>query len=413
MKMPPRLAQIPDWRLLVIVGGLAAAFPHAARADDNAAAAPSVDLTVAYTGETWSLLGGGLRRGERYVDNLDVQLTVDLEKSIGWSGAKAFVYGLYNNGTAFSGDLVGDLQGVSNIETGIEALRLYEAWVDQTFAAGHGSVRFGLYDLNSEFDASLVRSLFINPSHGIGPDFGQAGLNGPSIFPATSLATRVSWTFDGGAYVRLAVLDGVPNDPNHPKRTTIDLRGRDGALIAAEAGLSSENGRLLSIGVWDFTAAFDDLIETTSLGNPVRRHDNRGAYVGFEDPIWSREEHDPFDLAGFVRAGVASDDVNPIASYVGLGFVATGPFEARPADKLGIALAIANVGDKYRALIQASSGSSAAREINLEVTYQLPLMDGLVVQPDLQWINNPGANASIRDAFVVGVRFKVDHNWSD
>ena len=170
---------------------------------------------------------------------------------------------------------------------------------------------------------------------------------------------------------------------------------------------------MLSIGVWDFTAAFDDLIETTSLGNPVQRHDNRGAYAGFEDPIWSREEHDPFDLAGFVRAGIASDDVNPIASYFGLGLVVTGPFEARPADKLGVALAIANVGDKYRTLIQASSGSAAAREINFEMTYQLPLMDGVVVQPDLQWINNPGANASIRDAFVVGVRFKVDHNWSD
>jgi porin len=397
----------------LVLGVLVGSQPSWALADDQKPAAPSVNLTVAYTAETWSLLDGGQRRGGRYLDNLDIQLTVDLQQAVGWQGAKAFVYGLYNNGISFSGDLVGDLQGVSNIETGIEALRLEEAWLDQSFAEGHGSIRFGLYNLNSEFDASLVRSLFINPSHGIGPDFGQAGLNGPSIFPATSLAARFAWGFDGGAYARIAVLDAVPDDPNHPKRTTIDLRARDGALIVAEAGLASESGRVLSLGVWGFTAAFDDLTDTAPLGDPIRRHDNRGAYVAAEGALWSREDHDPFDVSGFARAGLAADDVNPIASYLGFGLVATGPLEVRPADKLGVAVAIANVGDKYQTLIQASPGTPASREVNLEVTYQASVIDGFVVQPDLQWINHPGADAAIPDALVVGIRFKVDHSWSD
>ncbi len=392
---------------------LAGALPRGALADDQKPAAPSVNLTLAYTGETWSLVEGGQRRGERYLDDLDVQLTVDLEQAIGWQGAKAFVYGLYNNGTSFSGDLVGDLQGVSNIETGIEALRLEEAWLDQTFADGHGSIRFGLYNLNSEFDASLVRSPFINPSHGIGPDFGQAGLNGPSIFPATSLAARFAWSFDGGAYARVAVLDGVPDDPNHPKRTTIDLRGPDGALIAAEVGLANESGRVLSLGVWGFTAAFDDLTDTKPLGDPIKRHDNRGVYIAAEGPLWSREDHDPFDVSGFARAGLAAADVNPIASYFGFGLVVTGPFDARPTDKLGVAVAIADAGDKFQKLIEASSGVPSSREINLEVTYQAPVIDGFVLQPDVQWINHPGADAAIRDALVVGIRFKADHSWSD
>ena len=369
--------------------------------------------SIAYTGEAWSVLDGGQRPGERYLDNLDLQLTVDLERAVGWQGAKMFVYGLYNNGTAFSGDLIGDLQGVSNIETGIEALRLEEAWLDQTFAAGHASLRLGLYNLNSEFDASLVRGVFIDPSHGIGPDFGQAGLNGPSIFPATSLAIRGAWTFDGGAYARLALLDGVPDDPSHPKRTTVDLRESDGAVVGAEAGVASENDRVLSLGVWMFTAAFDDLTRTAPSGAPLRRHDNGGAYASAEGPLWSREDRDPFDVSGFIRIGVAADDINPIARYAGAGLVATGPFDGRPADKFGLAVAIAEVGDKYRALTRASFGSSAARETNVELTYQAPLVDGFVIQPDLQWIIDPGATARTRGALVFGVRFKLDHSWSD
>lgn len=258
-----------------------------------------------------------------------------------------------------------------------------------------------------------MRSPFLNPSHGIGPDFGQAGLNGPSIFPATSLAARAAWTFDSGAYARFAVLDGVPDDPAHPKRTTIDLRGRDGALLAAEAGLAKDSGLLLSLGVWDFTAAFDDLTDKTPSGDPVQRHDDRGAYASAEGPLWSREDHDPIDVSGFARAGVAADDVNPIASYIGAGLVANGPLDVRPADKLGIAIAIANVGDRFRALTRAASGVPAAREVNIEMTYQAALFDGLLLQPDLQWIDHPSADASIRDAWVVGIRFKLDRSWSD
>jgi porin len=51
-------------------------------------------------------------------------------------------------------------------------------------------VKIGLYDLNSEFDVIEAAALFLNPSHGIGPDFAQSGRNGPSIFPVTSLAIR-------------------------------------------------------------------------------------------------------------------------------------------------------------------------------------------------------------------------------
>ena len=87
-------------------------------------------LQITYTGEVIGNASGGLQRGTRHLDNLDIVFEADLEKLAGWTGAQVHIYGLYNNGHSI-GELVGDAQAVSNIETGVSALRLYEAWIDQ------------------------------------------------------------------------------------------------------------------------------------------------------------------------------------------------------------------------------------------------------------------------------------------
>jgi len=178
-------------------------------------------LQLTYTGEVMGNVSGGVRRGTRYLDNLDFVFETDMEKLVGWTGAQVHVYGLYNNGKSIS-DLAGDTQAVSNIEAGTQAFRLYEAWIDQKIG-DRLSVKAGLYDLNSEFDALDAAGLFVSSPHGIGTDFAQSGQNGPSIFPSTSLAARVQWAPAEGWVVRAAVLDGVPGDPDHPGRTAVKL----------------------------------------------------------------------------------------------------------------------------------------------------------------------------------------------
>lgn len=97
-------------------------------------------------------------------------------------------------------------------------------------------MRFGLYDLNSEFDAIDTAGLFVNSSFGIGPDYSQSGQNGPSIFPTTSVALRLAYQVTEHYYLQAAVLDGVPGDPNNNKGTHIQFNRGDGLLYAAEFG---------------------------------------------------------------------------------------------------------------------------------------------------------------------------------
>lgn len=382
---------------LSCVGCLAASPAMAESADAG------MRLRLAYTAEVWSDVSGGLNRGGAFLDTADVQFGADLDREIGWAGASLFVHALTTSDNSIA-QKTGALQGNSNIEAGIAAVRLMEAWVDQAFAGDHGSLRVGLYDLNTEFDAGEVRALFLMPSHGLGADLAQAGENGPSTFPVTSLSARLNLNFDNGMYVRAAILDGVPGDPAHPKRTTIDLSARDGALLIAEVGKSEETGRW-SLGAWGFTATAPDLASATG-----RRH-NRGAYAAIEQRLLSVEDCG-FALAGSLRFGVANADTNQLSSYFGATLVATRLFPSRPDDQLGVALAIGSTGESYRRMIAADGASPAPAELNVELTYNAPLTDWLIVQPDVQWVVNPGADRRTDDALVVGVRLQLVQSFA-
>ena len=363
-----------------------------------------MSLQLAYTADGWSVFDGGLDRGGAYLDLFDAQLSVDLDKTIGWSGAQFFFYGLYSNGNSI-GEKAGDLNGVSNIETGVEALRVAEVWVDQSFADGKASLRAGLYDFATEFDAGEVRSLFLGASQGTGTDFSQSGSNGPSVWPVTSLGARLNWTFDDDIYARIAVADGVPGDLEHPKRTTIDFDKGDGALIAAEAGIARE-GRLWSLGAWTYTEKFADLDPAST-----RTHHNRGAYLALEEALWSREGGNDFDLSGSLRVGVADSDINAVSSFFGATLVGTGVIAARPDDQLGLGVAVASLGRKGRQAIFDAGGDPASREINIELTYYADITEWLSVQPDLQYIISPGGDDAVDDAFVAGVRLQLKKDW--
>jgi porin len=380
--------------------------PHipAPKAEAEGAA---VDLSIVYTFDVWHNSRGGIREGTRYLDNLDLTAKVDAEKLLGWRGATLFAYALYNNGEGMSRDLTGDFQSASNIEIDVRAGRLYEAWIEQRFAKDQASVKIGLYDLNSEFDGQQTGALFINSSQGIGPDFSQSGENGPSIFPVTSLALRGDYRFKGGWLVRAAVLDGVAGDPNHPKRfAAIELGHGDGALLVGD--VERELGRYRAvIGYWRYTAQFDDILATARAGHPVRGGGNDGVYMTLERRFVPVDQQTDSGLRGWLRLGFANDHYNPLDHFFGGGLVYTGPFKRRAEDQVGIAFGWAHFGKPYRRAGALKGNPSLNFELSIEGTYRAVVNRWLTLQPDLQYIVNPGAVPGRRNALLFGLRTQV------
>ena len=395
--------------ILLAVAATPAAATDCAEPGESGCSAWSLD--AAYTADLWRNASGGLERGNAYLDGLDLTATVDAERAFGWKGVQFYGHVQYNNGAEFSGRRVGDAQAVSNIE-GVGTWRLYEFWADVSLGEGataQQSLRFGLYDLNSEFDSIDTAGLFLNASHGIGPEYAQSGLNGPSIFPITSLALRLRRESTRG-YWQLALLDAVPGSRSDPARSGIHLDGAEGALLAAEWGLAHGRWSKLALGAWGYTARFDALAEADPLtGDPIRARGNRGIYALADVAV---HESDTRRVDAFVRMGIAESRFNGVADYAGAGLVVQGPLRARPDDQLGIAVASAGAGADLRRAGVALGAPLERRETSVELTYRLAAAEWLTLQPNLQYVSNPGFDPGLRNAWVMGLRIELAAGWA-
>lgn len=359
--------------------------PTECRSDPPEQEEKPVLIEAAYTSELMAVVSGGRRAGARYLDNLDLTITADMEEVAGLNGTTIFLYGLYNNGTSIS-DLAGDAFAVSNIETGVEAVRLYEAWVEKRFTSGL-SLKAGLYDLNSEFDALESSALFVGSAHGIGADISQAGLNGPSIFPVTSLAIRAQQELTSAVTARMALFDGVPGDPVSPRATTIRLSREDGVLAIGELDFSlSGKGRLL-LGHWRYSSDFEDFAGIEDSGNS-------GTYLRGEALLASNGET---ETRGFFRLGVASGRFNPFSAFASAGLNFTNLVVQD--DEAGLAVAHGWTSDEFRSATVAGRGETV-----FELTYRKAVLPFLSVQPSVQYVISPAADPLIDDAIVVGLR---------
>lgn len=350
-----------------------------------------VETYGVYTADLLTNATGGLETGFRYLDNLELGVQADQLFASGRFRDRAEVVVLYNNRTT-AGELVGDLQGVSNIDAAGD-IRVFQAWYE--LSGRDLSLRAGLYDLNSEFDSGEAGSFFINSSHGIGPDIAQTGENGPGIFPVSALAMRLKWQNEN-LKAKLVVMDGVPGDPADPRSNEVRLSSEEGALIVAEADVEPGGRARLWAGAWHYTATFDSPFE------PVSSDDNSGWYLGYEHRFRLAGR----DMHAFVRVGGANEDLNPIRDYFGSGVVVEAPFQARPDDQFGIAVASAGMGRPYREQLEASGERATRRETILELNYRGVLSDRFVVQPDLQWIVSPAGRESVDDALVFTLRLE-------
>ncbi len=351
---------------------------------------PAYEFGLAYTGDYMQVVQGGTAQGGRWLDNLDLTLRINTEQAWGLRNGTLYLYAIRTGGGQPNADLLNSTQGIDNIEASNDT-KLYEAWYEHAFA--HSTLRFGLYDLNSEFDSIETAGLFINPSHGIGVDYSQSGQNGPSIFPNTSLTLRYAAKQDNNVYWQLAVLDGIPGDPNNPTGTHIILDPDDGVLLAAETGVHRGEGATLwhwGVGGWHYSK----LSTADAAGNSISPSNNQGLYAFAESALTD-------SLAAHLRAGLADATINRVASYVGGGLVWSGLF-GQVEDRLGLALAIANNSASYI----AATGDKAS-ETNVELTYRRQLNKWLSVQPDIQYVINPGSKPAVPDALIAGVRFEA------
>ena len=377
---------------------------------------------LTYDGTVLGNLRGGARRGSAYVGNLHLRATAQGD-GIGWLGTTAYLDVLNIHGGRPS-RLVGDAQGTSNLE-GPTGTQVEELWVQHNIANSTASLLVGIYDLNSEFYRLQAAGLFLASSFGLGPEFAQSGLEGPSIFPRTSAGLRFAFKPTPDTVLRTALLDGVP--VVRPDGSRAVFRGGDGLLAVGEiamlsrgeggsspaAGMRDRIGRFsslspyddkLALGLWHYTGRLADLADTDAAGKPRSRRGSSGAYAVGErlligDATSARR------LAGFAQIGIGDAKVNRFGSYLGAGLVTSGWAMMKESDQVGISVAHARNGSHYRRAL--SAGGADRAETSFELSYLTQISKFVSLQPDLQYVVHPNTDPAIANAWVLQLRFEV------
>ncbi|MFC3071327.1 carbohydrate porin [Phenylobacterium soli] len=361
--------------------------------DDDPPPAP-LALHLRETLDLWRNTRGGLQVGDTQLNKL--QLVADFNGThLGLPGWTARLQYFRANGERLSGGRIGDVQTASNIEA-LSTDRLMEAWVARRF--GRGDLKAGLIDLNAEFDSIGAAGLFLNSSHGIGPDLSKSGLDGPSIFPVSAPGAQARWRPSKRLSLAAAAFGGTPGDLAHPKAfAAARLSARDGALLIGQANWSLGEDARVALGAWRYTASFDRLDRPD-----LRQHGWAGTYAFVEGPL--PVEH----VKGWLRAGLTDRGVATVSDYLGGGLTREAPFASRPDDAIGLAVGRAGLGGPAR----RAAGLPAA-ETTVELTYRYQLSHALAVQPDLQYVRHPASRAGLPDALAVGLRlsFGLDRTF--
>jgi porin len=381
--------------LALSVSALGATCAHA----QDAAESPW-KLEATYTADVTGVLDGGPKQAGRFLDNLDIIVDGDLEKAWGWRGAVLHVY-LLNNSGGQPNDRVGALQGVDNIEVSRPRGRLYEAWIEQSFAGGRATALAGLYDLNSEFYTTEASGLLIAPPFGIGSEIAASGPNGPSIFPSTSLSVRLKATGENGAYVQSALVNadaGTIGDPDGP-----NMRMDRGLLAIAEAGIGE--GRRVAIGGWRYTREQDDIRDVTASGDPDRST-ARGVYLLAEQPLVDGGESGRSATA-FARMGLSDGETTVFAGGWQAGVLVERVFASRPDSAFSVGVEQGFLSDKGRANLTDQGLAAASAESSLEITYSDRIHPRVTLQPDLQVIRHTGGDRQAPTAIVGALRVTV------
>lgn len=353
---------------------------------------------VSEIGDITSVLKGGKNSGKILaLGQFDLVLGFDTEKAGWWKGGALAVHFLNNHGAEPSANYAGDLQLYSNIESGPHS-GLFELFYAQKL--GKYEFKTGWNNLNADFYWTEFGGLFLNSSFGISPG---ASLNVPvSIFPVTSPFVYLSYEISGNSKLQIASYAGNPGDlESNPYNLKWEINRNNGAMNILEYQYIKSESKYFGFktGVYLHTADVKGLKDTTRLFK-----NSFGFYSIIDKNIIPAKNNFRKGLDAFVQFDLDPDDRCMVYNYIGAGLSYRGFFgKEKLSDEFGFGVAYMKFSNHW---IKADPNRKK-HETAIEFTYRLNYSDHLYVQPDFQYIINPGAGSSgnINDAFVGTIRF--------
>jgi carbohydrate-selective porin OprB len=75
--------------------------------------------------------------------------------------------------------------------------------------------------------------------------------------------------------------------------------------------------------------------------------------------------------------------------------------------QFGVAVGIAELGAPFGRALTRSGIGVADREAVYELSWRIELSEGFALQSDVQYIRNPGMDATVDSSWTIGLRFEL------
>jgi len=378
-------------------------------------------ITIGVQGinEVWGNVSGGIKRSASYDGVTLASIGLDTQRAFGWRGGTFNISAWNIRGRSISSDNLLNLQTVSGI-LATPTTRIWEVWYQQSFLDGQFDIRLGQQSLDQEFLVSANSALFINTIMGW-PMVPSADLyaGGPA-YPLSALGVRLRAQLPAGFTVLGGVFDDNP--PGGPFDADSQLLGstrwggnfnlRTGALIIGEIQYAlnqPSNGQMdygagssglpgtYKLGFWADTAPFPSpRFDNTGMplaitgGTPLNLRNNFSIYGVADQMVWQAGGDDPRSVSVFARLMGAPGDRNLINFSVNAGITMKAPMPGRDDDSVGIGIGIAKFSPTAAGFDLDSGVPVRGTETFIEVTYQAQVTGWWQLQPDFQYVFNPG-----------------------
>lgn len=352
-------------------------------------------------------LRGGLsthRRAGRYTGRYDLEGEADLGKLGNLPGGR--IYALARGGWSDGMDesSIGSLFGANATAIGGRSIGLLQILYEQSLLGDKVRFRIGKIDLTNCLESHGCKACFDGSAY-VNDESSQflngALVNNPTIpFSDPGLGAMVHIEPTDWWYLSAAVADAQADFRETGFNTA--FHGRNDFFSIYETGilprLPSAKGPLQGayrVGMW-----YDPQPKDRFDGSGTQR-DDVGFYASCDQSLWREndEEDDTQGLGVFGRYGIADADVSQIKNFWSIGLQYRGLIPSRDKDVTSFGVA--------QGRLSRQADFTRASETVLEWFYNIELTPWLHVSPDVQYILNPGGDASVNDAVVVGGRVQV------
>jgi porin len=367
---------------------------------------------------------GGFDPGHAtYVDDAYFGLKIDLQKLIGWQGLQFAISGVNRDGDDLTHKYIGSIFSTQQMVGG-QRLFLYQLYLQQRWFNKQLTLKVGRFGASDDFNASPLYGYSLN--NGIDGDIRNVLFDTRfSAYPFATWAAALFYDPTPEWNLKLGLFQVTPRMfENDDHGVNWSIGNRDGFTLIGQFGWAPEFFKAQSFvssdgkntvappmkgmpghywvgftySLWDFYPRFSGGLEDESYG----------FYAHGDQMIYQETPGSDQGLVVFVASGYyPQKDISIVPFQVNVGLNYKGLFPTRDADRTVLHFIYGDISGDYARVTRRRGGALADSEKVIEVGHRFQVTKWSYIQPDLQWVVDPGGTGDIPNAVVIGAEMGV------